>query len=85
GIFLGVAVGIVAYIWRGSYMLGVVLSIAMLGNMLIAGLSGAGIPLLMAKFRTDPAVASAVIVTTCTDVAGFLLFLGLATALVNFL
>ncbi|MDZ4246454.1 MAG: magnesium transporter, partial [Dehalococcoidia bacterium] len=85
GIFLGITVGLVAYIWKGSYMLGVVLGIAMLGNMLIAGLSGAGIPLVMARLRTDPAVASAVIVTTCTDVAGFLLFLGLAAALVNFL
>jgi Mg/Co/Ni transporter MgtE len=47
--------------------------------------SGAGIPLILTKVRIDPAVASAVVVTTCTDVIGFLLFLGLATALVSFL
>ncbi|MFC1972689.1 magnesium transporter [Chloroflexota bacterium] len=57
----------------------------MVGNMIIAGLTGAGIPLLLTRLRIDPAVASAVIVTTCTDVVGFFLFLGLATALVSFL
>ena len=85
GLLLGVLVGIVAYFWKGNYMLGVVLGTAMLGNMLIAGLTGAGIPLLLRRIRVDPAVASAVFVTTCTDVVGFFLFLGLATALVSFL
>ena len=85
GAVMAVLVGIVAYVWKGSFMLGIVLALAMLGNMLIAGLSGAGIPLLLAKLKIDPAVASAVIVTTCTDVAGFFLFLGLATLLINFL
>jgi magnesium transporter len=85
GILLGVAVGLVAYVWKGNYMLGVVLGVAMVGNMIIAGLSGAGVPLLLTRLRIDPAVASAVVVTTCTDVIGFFLFLGLATALVSFL
>ena len=82
---LGVAVGLVAYLWKGNYMLGVVLGLAMIGNMIIAGLSGAGIPLLLTRLKIDPAVASAVFVTTCTDVIGFLLFLGLATVLIRFL
>ena len=85
GLMLGIIVGLVAYFWKGNYMLGVVLGMAMIGNMVIAGLTGAGIPLLLTRFRIDPAVASAVVVTTCTDVLGFLLFLGLATALVSFL
>ena len=85
GLLLGVAIGLVAYIWKGNYMLGVILGVAMVGNMAIAGLTGAGIPLLLTRFRIDPAVASAVVVTTCTDVAGFFMFLGLATALVSFL
>jgi magnesium transporter len=76
-------VGLVAFIWKGNIMLSVVLGLAMLGNMIVAGLAGAGIPLLLEKFKVDPAVASAVIVTTCTDVVGFLLFLGLATFLIN--
>jgi len=85
GLLLGVLVGFIAYFWKGNYMLGVVLGMAMIGNMIIAGLAGAGIPLVLTRLRVDPAVASAVIVTTCTDVIGFLLFLGLATALVTFL
>ena len=85
GLLLGVAVGLVAYFWKGNYMLGLVLGLAMLGNMLIAGLAGAGTPLLLKRLRIDPAVASAVLVTTCTDVIGFFLFLGLATVLIGFL
>ncbi|MFC1911853.1 magnesium transporter [Chloroflexota bacterium] len=85
GLMLGVAVGLLAYFWKGNYMLGAILAMAMVGNMIVAGLTGAGIPLLLTRLRIDPAVASAVVVTTCTDVVGFLLFLGLATALVNFL
>ncbi|MFC1958012.1 magnesium transporter [Chloroflexota bacterium] len=85
GILLGVAVGLVAYVWKGNYILGAVLGIAMIGNMIIAGLTGAGIPLLLTRIRIDPAVSSAVVVTTCTDVVGFFLFLGLATTLIRFL
>ncbi|MFC1941522.1 magnesium transporter [Chloroflexota bacterium] len=85
GLILGVAVGVVGYIWKGNYMLGLILAMAMVGNMVIAGLTGAGVPLLLTRLRIDPAVASAVIVTTCTDVFGFFLFLGLATVLVSFL
>jgi magnesium transporter len=83
GLFLAVIVGVVAYIWKDSYMLGVVLGLAMVANMVVAGLAGAGIPLLLARLKIDPAVASAVIVTTCTDVAGFFLFLGLATLFIR--
>jgi magnesium transporter len=85
GVLLGVIVGLIAYLWKGNYMIGVVLGMAMIGNMIIAGLTGAGVPLILTRLRIDPAVASAVVVTTCTDVIGFLLFLGLATALVTFL
>ncbi|MFC2009951.1 magnesium transporter [Chloroflexota bacterium] len=85
GLVLGLAVGLAAYLWKGNYMLGIVLGLAMIGNMIIAGLTGAGVPLLLTRLKIDPALSSAVIVTTCTDVVGFLLFLGLATALIRFL
>lgn len=85
GLLMAIIVGAVAYIWKGNYMLGVVLGLAMLGNMFIAGLVGAGIPLLLARFKIDPALASAVVVTTCTDVIGFFLFLGLATFFIKLL
>jgi magnesium transporter len=85
GLLLAILVGVIAYIWKGSYIIGLVLGLAMIGNMFVAGLAGAGIPLLLARLKIDPAVASTVIVTACTDVIGFLLYLGIATALVNFL
>ena len=82
GALLGLVVGLVAYGWKGDATLGLVLGLAMLGNMLVAGLAGAGVPLLLRRLGMDPAVSSAVFVTTFTDVVGFLLFLGLAAAFV---
>lgn len=85
GLLMALVVGLVAYAWKGNYILGVVLGLAMLGNMILAGLTGAGIPLLLSKLKIDPALASAVIVTTFTDIAGFFLFLGLATLFLHML
>lgn len=83
GVLLGVVVGLATYAWKGNFVLGIILGVAMLGNMLVAGLAGAGVPLLLRQLRMDPAVSSAVFVTTFTDVIGFLLFLGLAAAFVD--
>ncbi len=83
GLLFGLLVGIAAYAWKGDYMLGVVLAIAMLCNMVIAGLTGAGVPLLLRKAGQDPAVSSAVFITTFTDIMGILLFLGIATAVIE--
>ena len=83
GLLLGLAVALVAGLWKSNPFLGLVLGLAMLANMLVAGLAGAGIPLLLRRLRLDPAVASAVIVTTFTDVCGFAVFLGLATAMIT--
>jgi magnesium transporter len=92
-ILIGLAIGTVtglltalgAYLWRGSPMLGLVLLVAMVLNMVVAGLSGAAIPLLLRALRQDPAMGSGVIVTTFTDVFGFLSFLGLATLFLKYL
>ena len=85
GVVLGVLVACVAVAWKGNAVLGLILGGAMLGNMLVAGLAGAGVPLLLRHLRLDPAVSSAVFVTTFTDVIGFLLFLGLAATFIKFL
>jgi magnesium transporter len=85
GVALGIVVGIVAYLWKWNVTLGLVLGLAMLGNMLVAGMFGAGVPLLLRQLRMDPAVSSAVFVTTFTDVIGFVLFLGLAAIFVEHL
>ena len=83
GIWLGVLVAVLAILWKQNVGLGMVLGISMLGNMLIAGSVGAAVPLLLRRIGMDPAVASAVVVTTVTDVFGFLLFLGIATASIS--
>ena len=85
GLLLGVFIGLIGFVWKGNLMLGVILGLAMLGNMVVAGLTGAGIPLLLRRMGLDPAVSSAVFVTTVTDILGFLLFLGLATAFISLL
>ena len=83
GLLLAAAVGVAAYFWKGSIMLGVIVGAAMLGNMLVAGLAGSSVPLLLKRFGMDPAVSSAVFVTTFTDVLGFLIFLGMAALLIE--
>lgn len=81
GAVSGLIVFIFAYFYDANLLLGVVIFIAMTGNLLIAGVTGAGIPLLLKRLGIDPAVASSIIITTFTDVFGFLILLGLATKL----
>ena len=85
GVLLGVLIGFIGYVWKGNAMLGLILGLAMLGNMVVAGLTGAGVPLLLRRLGLDPAVSSAVFVTTVTDILGFLLFLGLAATFIGVL
>ncbi|MCO4846327.1 MAG: magnesium transporter, partial [Sulfurovum sp.] len=79
GLLFAVVVGFVAYIWFGIELLGVVIALAMIFNLLVAGLFGALIPLILKRLDVDPAVGSTVLLTTVTDVLGFLSFLGLAS------
>jgi magnesium transporter len=83
GIILGFLIGLVAGAWF-SPSIGVIIGIAMVINMFVAALGGILIPLALDRFKIDPAVASAVFVTTVTDVVGFFAFLGLATLWFNF-
>ena len=85
GVWLGALVAGIAMLWQQNLGLAMVLGLAMLGNMIIAGCVGAGVPLFLRRIGVDPAVASAVVVTTFTDVFGFLLFLGIATAAIGLL
>lgn len=74
-----VLTGIVAGLWFQNAMLGVVIGIAMIINLIAAGLFGALIPIGLEKLGADPAVSSTVFLTTVTDVVGFFAFLGLAS------
>jgi magnesium transporter len=78
GLAIGVVVGGVAALLGEQPLLGVVVSLAMTVNLLIAGFAGAFIPLVLERFGVDPAIASSIFVTTFTDTFGFLLLLGLA-------
>lgn len=79
GILFAIIMGVVAAIWFNKEMLGVVIAMSMVINLLMAGFFGAAIPLFLKKIDVDPAIGSTVILTTVTDVVGFLSFLGLAT------
>ena len=83
GVWLGVLVAVIAIVWQKNLGLALVLGVAMLGNMIIAGTVGAGVPLFLRRVGIDPAVASAIVVTTFTDVFGFLLYLGIASAMIS--
>ncbi len=78
GVF-AVLMGAIGAYWFDNTMLGAVLALAMIVNMLVAGLSGILIPIGLKKAGIDPALASSVFVTTITDVFGFLAFLGFAS------
>ena len=78
GIIFAVITGFFGWIWFSDLSLGIVLAIAMILNMVVAGLAGILIPLGLNKLGIDPAIASTVFLTTITDVVGFLSFLGLA-------
>jgi magnesium transporter len=81
GIVMGIAVGAAASLLGEGPRLGLVVFLAMTGNLMVAGFAGAFIPILLERLGADPAVASSIFVTTFTDVCGFLLLLGLAGTL----
>jgi magnesium transporter len=78
GMIFAIVLGVVGYFWFGSSIIGWVLALAMVLNMVVAGLAGTVIPVVLEKIGIDPALASGAFVTTVTDVVGFFAFLGLA-------
>ncbi|MBI4661483.1 MAG: magnesium transporter [Verrucomicrobia bacterium] len=85
GLAIGLVVGVLGYLWKGSASLGFVAGTAMLLNQLAAALSGVLIPFGLKVLKIDPALASSIFVTTVTDVAGFFFFLGLAALCMRWL
>ncbi len=78
GLVFAVVMGVIAALWFESLQLGLVIGIAMIVNLIAAGIAGILIPLTLERLKIDPAVASSAFVTTVTDVVGFFAFLGLA-------
>ena len=85
GVVIGFIIGVLGYIWEGNFMFGIIISLAMLLNMIVATITGYLVPVVLKKFKVDPALASSIFVTTFTDVLGFFFFLGLATLLIQYL
>ena len=85
GIALAVTCGLGVYLWSGSLGIAGVIGIAMVLSMIAAGVAGAAVPMILIRLRQDPATASSIILTTVTDVSGFLAFLGTASLMVALL
>ncbi|WP_407334183.1 magnesium transporter [Enterovibrio sp. 27052020O] len=79
GVLWAIVIGFVAGFWFDSLMLGVVIGIAIVANIICAAISGIFIPVILDKFKIDPALSGSVILTTVTDIVGFVAFLGLGS------
>jgi magnesium transporter len=83
GLVIGLIAICVAVLMGHGARLGVVVLLAMMGNLFVAGLAGGFIPILLGRLGVDPAVASSIFVTTFTDVCGFLLLFGLTSLIIG--
>ena len=85
GLVVGLVVAAIAFGWQQNEYIAIVVGIATLASMTVAGISGILVPIGFRALKIDPALASTVAVTTVTDVAGFLIYLGLAAAMIQFI
>jgi magnesium transporter len=85
GLALGLIIGLVAWGWKGNGWLGAIVGVALWINTLVAVMIGGLIPLILRRFRQDPAIASGAILTTLTDMCGFFMVLGLASRYLHLL
>lgn len=85
GAAVGLALGVLLGLWKSNAALGVVIGVATLGTMMVGGTFGALVPLALRRAGIDPALASATVVTTATDVIGALISLGMAAALIEWM
>ncbi|CEO38027.1 magnesium transporter [Photobacterium kishitanii] len=83
GLVWALIIGVVVFVWKGSLMLGAIMAGAMLANLFIAGVAGVLIPIGLKKLKIDPALAGGMALTTCTDIVGLMVFLGLATIFIT--
>jgi len=81
GVAIAITCGAGVYIWSQSSGLALIIGLAMISSMIIAAVSGALVPIILKKMGQDPALSSSIILTTVTDIAGFMSFLGIATLL----
>ena len=82
GILWSSVVAFLTYLWFGRIDLGFIIAAALMINLIIGAISGVSLPLILTKLNIDPALAGGVILTTITDVIGFISLLGIATLMV---
>jgi magnesium transporter len=85
GLAVAATTAIGVWLWSGSTGLVTVIALSMVISMVVAGVAGALTPILLHRFGQDPAQSSSIVLTTVTDVAGFMSFLGIATLLSSLL
>nr|WP_102271800.1 magnesium transporter [Cytobacillus massiliigabonensis] len=85
GAICGILVSIIIFIWKGNIFLGILVGISILCTLIVATLAGALIPLIMHKFKIDPAVASGPFITTINDLISILIYFGMATLFMSYL
>jgi magnesium transporter len=78
GIIWSIVIALITYYWFADILLSLIIALAIITNLIVAAFSGAFLPLLLSRLKIDPALAGGVILTTITDVIGFVAFLGLA-------
>ncbi|HCH01508.1 MAG TPA: magnesium transporter [Vibrio sp.] len=83
GLLWACIIGGIVVLWKGSLVLGIIMAVAMLANLLAAGIAGVSIPILLKKMNIDPALAGGMALTTVTDMVGLSAFLGLATLMIK--
>ena len=79
GIVLSILVGLITYLWFQDLTIALLIACALVINLISSVIAGILVPLILRKFKQDPAIGGSVVVTTVTDVVGFFSFLGLAT------
>ncbi len=79
GVIWALIIGVVAYFWFTDVLIGVVICLAILFNIVAAAIAGVFVPVILDKLKIDPALSGSVILTTVTDIVGFVAFLGLGT------
>ena len=84
-ITVGGILGVIVHLWKGDIVLTVLVTCSLVLNLILAALSGVLVPMFMRMVRIDPAMASAVIVTTATDICGIVMYLGLASIFLSLL
>ena len=85
GLVTGAVTGVIVYVLYGNFYLGIIICIAMIGNLVVSGFFGFVIPVALKALHADPALASSIFLTTATDVLGFFIFLSLANLFLPYL